>query len=58
MTLVLFRDLHFIWISIDANKWELLILSFQSDIVRIWAHIKLLPLYYKTNALINWDLRP
>ena len=28
--------------------------TFQSDIVRIWAHIKLSPFYYKTNALTNW----
>ena len=55
MRLVLFRDLHFIRIFIDAIKSELLTLTIQSEIVRIWAHIKLSPSYYKANALTNWD---
>ena len=41
-----------ICIFIDAIKSE------QSDIVRIRAHIKLSPFYYKTNALTNQDLNP
>ena len=41
-----------ICIFMDANK------TFQSDIVRIWVHIKLSPFYYKANALTNWDLHP
>ena len=40
MGLVFPQDLHFIRISIDAIKSELLTLTFQSVIVRIWAHIK------------------
>ena len=51
MRLVLLRDLHLICIFIDAIKSELLTLTLQSNIVRIWAHIKLSPFYYKTNAL-------
>ena len=39
-------------------KSELLTLTFQSDIVRIWVHIKLSPFYYKANALTNWHLHP
>ena len=35
--------------------WELLTFEFQSDIVRIQAHINLLPSYYKENALTNWN---
>ena len=58
MRLVLIRYLHFIYIFIDAIKSELLTLTFQSDIVRIWVHIKLSPFYYKVNALTNWDLHP
>ena len=42
----------------DAIESELLTLTFQSDIVRIWAHIKLSPFYYKANALTNWDWHP
>ena len=38
------------YISIDAVKSELLTLTFQSDIVRIWAHIKLPTFYYTANA--------
>ena len=53
MNLVLLRDLHFIWILIDAIKSELFTLTFQSDIVSIWAHIKLSSFYYKANALPN-----
>ena len=53
MALVLFRDLHFIWVFIVAITWVLLILTFHSDIVKIGAHIKLSPLYYKTHALTN-----
>ena len=41
MRLVLLRYLHFICIFMDAIKSELLTLTFQSDIVRIWVHIKL-----------------
>ena len=44
MRLVLLRDLHFICIFIDEIKSELLTFIFQSDIVRIWAHIELSPL--------------
>ena len=40
---------------IDAIKLELLTLTFQSDIVRIWAHIKLSSFNYKANALTNWN---
>ena len=46
------RDLHFICIFADAIKSELLTFTFQSNIVRIWAHIKLSPFYY--NSLTNW----
>ena len=45
-----------ICIFIDAINSELLTLTFQSDIVRIWVHIKLSPFYYKANDLKNWDL--
>ena len=55
MRLPLLRDLDFISIFIDAIKSELLTLTFQSDIVKIWAHIKLSPFYYKANALTNWN---
>ena len=41
MALVLLRYLHFICIFIDAVKLELLTLTFQSNIVNIWAHTKL-----------------
>ena len=58
MALVLFRDLHFIWVFIVAITWVLLTLTFHSDIVKIGAHIKLSPLYYKTHALTNLDLHP
>ena len=51
MRLVFLRDLHFICIVIDAIKAELLTLTFKSDIVRIWALIKLSPFYYKANTL-------
>ena len=54
----LLRYLHFICIFIDAIKSELLTLTFQSDIVRIWVHIKLSPFYCKANALTNWNLHP
>ena len=56
MRLVLLRDLHFICIFIDAVKSELLAVTFQSDILKIWAHVKLSLFYYKVNALTNWDL--
>ena len=46
MRLVLLQDLHFICLFIDAIKSESLTLIFQSDIVRIWAHIELSPFYY------------
>ena len=52
MRLLLFRDLHFISNFIDAIKSKL---TFQSDIVRIWAYIKLSTFYYKANALVNWN---
>ena len=42
----------------DAIESELLTLTFQSDIVRIWAQIKLSSFNYKANALANWDLHP
>ena len=58
MTLILLRYLHFICIFMDAIKSELLTLIFKSDIVRIWVHIKLSPIYYKANALTNRDLHP
>ena len=58
MRLVLLRDLHFICIFIDAIKFELLALTIQSDIVQIWTHIKLTPLYCKEDALANWDGDP
>ena len=32
--------------------------TFQSDIVRIWVHIKLLPFYYKANALTTETYTP
>ena len=44
MRLVLLRDLQFICIFTDAIKSALLNVTFQSDIVRIWAHVKLSPL--------------
>ena len=56
MRLVILRYLHFHLHFIDAIKSELLTLTFQSDIVRIWVHIKLSPFYYKVNALKTWDL--
>ena len=56
MRLVLLKNLHFIYILIGAIKSELLTLIFQSDIVRIWARIKLSPFYYEMNAIPNWDL--
>ena len=58
MRLVLLRDLHFIGILIDTIKSELFTFTFQSDIVRIWAHIKLLLFYYKTNALTSSEWHP
>ena len=58
MRLILLRDLHFIYIFIDALKLELLTLTIQSQIVRIWTHIKLIPFYYKENASANWDWHP
>ena len=58
MRLVLLRDLHFVRIFIDAIKSELSILTFQSSIVRIWAHMKPSPFCYKTNALTDWDWHP
>ena len=50
MILVLLRFLHFIFTFVDTVKSELLTLTFQSDIVRIWAHIKLSSFYYKGNT--------
>ena len=58
MGLVLPQDLHFIRISIDAIKSELLTLTFESVIVRIWAHIKQSTFYYKANVLTNWEWHP
>ena len=58
MRLVLLRYLQFFCIFMDVIKSELLNLTFQNDIVRIWAHIKLSPFYYKVNTLTNWDLHP
>ena len=43
-----------ICIFIDVIKSELLIFTFQSDNVRIWAHIKPTPFYYKANGLTSW----
>ena len=51
MRLVLLRNLHFIYIFTDAIKLELLTLTFKSGIVRISAHIKPSPSYYKANTL-------
>ena len=51
MKLVLLKYLHFICIFMDAIKSESLTLTFQSDIVSIWVHIKLSPFYYKANPL-------
>ena len=42
MRLVVLQNLHFICIFIVTIKSELLTLTFQSDIVRIWAHTHLL----------------
>ena len=53
MRLLLLRDLHFISIFIDAIKSQLLASTFQGDTVRIWAHIKLSPFYYKAKASTN-----
>ena len=55
MRIFLLRDLHFICIFHDTIKSELLTLTFQGNIVTIWAHIKLSLSYYKPNALTNWD---
>ena len=54
MKRLLLKDLHFISIFIDAIKSGLLTLTFQSDIVKIWTHVKQSPFYYKADALINW----
>ena len=56
MRLVLRRDLDFICIFIDAIKSELLTLTFQSDIVRVSALIKLSFFYYKTNVYKIYNL--
>ena len=48
---VLLRDLYFICILIDTTRSEVLTFIFQSDIMKIWAHIKLSPFYYKANGL-------
>ena len=48
---VLLRDLYFICIFIDTTRSELLNFIFQSDIMKIWAHIKLSLFYYKANGL-------
>ena len=40
----------FFWIFIDEIKSKLLTLTFQSDITRIWVHIKLSP-FYRANTL-------
>ena len=55
MRLVLVSDLHFVCIFVDAIKSDAInvnaLLTLQIDIVRIWAHIKLSPFYYKASAL-------
>ena len=40
--------------QLSCSYW----LSFQSGIVRIWAHIKQSPFYYKANVLTKWDWHP
>ena len=45
------RDLGFTYIFIDAIQSELLALIFQSDVVRIWAHIKLASLLFQSERL-------
>ena len=50
MRVVLLRDLDFICIFIAEIKSGLPILIIESDIVRIWTHIKLTPFFYKENA--------
>ena len=57
MRLILLRDLDFICIFIDAIKLELLTLTFQSDIVKIWAHIKL-PLLLQSDRLNRLRVTP
>ena len=52
------RDLHFTCIFIDAIKSELLTLTFQSDIVRIWAHTKLSTLLFQSKGLNRLRLAP
>ena len=55
MRLFLLKDLHFISIFLDAITSELLTLTFQNNIVRIWAYIKLSTFYYKADGLANWN---
>ena len=43
--------LIFVFLCIDPIKSDILTFTFQSDIVRIWAHIKLSPFYY--NATLH-----
>ena len=45
------RDWGFTYIFIDAIQSEFLALIFQSDIVRIWAHIKLASLLFQSERL-------
>ena len=40
----------FLWMQLNRS------LTFQSDIVRIWVHMKLSPFYFKGNMLTNWHL--
>ena len=42
----------FLWMHLSRSYW----LWHFKVTVRIWAHIKLSPFYYKANALTNWDL--
>ena len=52
------RDLHFTCIFIDVIKSELLTLTFQSDIWRIWAHTKLSTLLFQSEELNRLRLAP
>ena len=51
-------DICFLFVFLDAIKSELLILTFQTDIVKIWAHIKLSPFYYKSEWLNKLRFTP
>ena len=58
MRLHLLKDLYFISIFIDAIKSELLTYTFQSDIVRIWAHIKLSAFLLQSERVNQLKLTP